>query len=85
MTTRMKIDGRCHCGAVSYEADVDPANVIICHCADCQAMSGAPYRVNVPVLTGKLSLRGALTTSVKRGASGAAVRTTFCPTCGTPL
>jgi hypothetical protein len=81
----MRIDGRCHCGAVAYEAEVDPANVIICHCPDCQAMSGGPYRVNVPVLTENLTLRGELTSYVKQGASGDDVRTTFCPTCGTPL
>lgn len=81
----MKIDGRCHCGAVTYDANIDPAKVIICHCCDCQAMSGAPYRVNVPVLTANFRLQGALTTYVKRGASGNEVRTTFCPTCGTPL
>lgn len=41
--------------------------------------------MNAPVLADKLHLQGALTTYVKRGASGDTVRTTFCPTCGTPL
>ena len=31
----MKIDGSCHCGAIVYEADIDPAQVRICHCTDC--------------------------------------------------
>ncbi len=44
----MKIDGRCHCGAITYEAEVDPAKVIICHCTDCQTLSGTVFRVNVP-------------------------------------
>jgi hypothetical protein len=27
----MKIDGRCHCGNITFEAEVDPATVAICH------------------------------------------------------
>ena len=43
----MKIDGGCHCGAIRFEAEVNPRRTIICHCTDCQTISGAPYRVNV--------------------------------------
>ena len=43
----MKIDGQCHCGMVSYEAEIDPELVSICHCTDCQALTGSPYRVTV--------------------------------------
>ena len=40
----MKIDGRCHCGYVSFEAEADPETTTICNCTDCQTMSGAPFR-----------------------------------------
>jgi hypothetical protein len=30
--TRMKIDGRCHCGEITFEAEVDPDALNICHC-----------------------------------------------------
>ncbi len=43
----MKIDGHCHCGLVTYEADIDPKRVSICHCTDCQSLTGSPYRVTV--------------------------------------
>ena len=43
----MKIDGQCHCGHVTYRADIDPQQVSICHCTDCQALTGSPYRVTV--------------------------------------
>jgi hypothetical protein len=43
----MKVDGRCHCGDLVFEADIDPGRVTICHCSDCQSMSGSAYRVNV--------------------------------------
>ena len=39
----MKVDGQCHCGQIAYTAEVDPAKVIVCHCVDCQILSGAPY------------------------------------------
>ena len=42
----MKIDGGCHCGAIRFEAEVNPNRTIICHCTDYQTISGAPYRVN---------------------------------------
>ena len=41
----MRINGACHCGEITYEVRVDPARTIICHCTDCQTISGAPYRV----------------------------------------
>ena len=40
----MKVHGHCHCGSVKYEADVDPAKAQVCHCTDCQTLSGAPFR-----------------------------------------
>ena len=81
----MKIEGSCHCGKISYEADIDPDNVILCHCTDCQTMSGAPYRVNVPVLIEKFTLRGEPKRYVKIGSSGTESTTTFCGTCGSPI
>ena len=40
----MKIDGRCHCGYVSFEAEADPETTTLCNCTDCQTISGAPLR-----------------------------------------
>src|SRR6185437_7136576 len=76
---RMHIDGACLCGGVSYSAEVDPARVIICHCTDCQTISGGPYRVNVPVLAENFAVRGEPAVYPKRGGSGETVDTAFCP------
>ncbi len=81
----MKIDGACHCGAIRYEAEVDPAHVIICHCTDCQTISGAPYRVNVVAPSRTFHLTGELVTYKKRGDSGEEVITKFCGICGTTI
>ena len=44
----MRVQGQCHCGAIVYQAEVDPATVAICHCIDCQRLSGGIFRVNIP-------------------------------------
>ena len=81
----MKIDGRCHCGAISYEADINPDNVLLCHCTDCQTISGGPCRMNVPVRREKFQLRGDPKLYTKTADSGAEVTTAFCSTCGAAL
>src|SRR5881394_536775 len=45
----MKIDGACHCGYITIEAEADPENTTICHCTDCQTGTGSAFRVSVPV------------------------------------
>jgi hypothetical protein len=43
----MKVEGSCHCGQITFEAEIDPNAVRICHCTDCQTLTGSVYRVNV--------------------------------------
>ena len=82
----MKIDGRCHCGEISFEADVDPETVEVCHCTDCQALSGSAYRSVVPALEGTfVLLSGEPRIYVKTAETGAKRAQAFCPTCGTPI
>jgi len=76
---RMKIDGRCHCGKISYEAEINPDYVIICHCTDdCQTISGAPYRVTVPVKAENFKLHGQPKTYVNTANSGNRCVLGFC-------
>ena len=82
---RMKIEGCCHCGKISYEAEVNPDYVIICHCTDCQTISGSPYRVTVPVKTENFKLRGQPKTYVKTAASGNKRVLAFCADCGSAI
>ncbi len=82
----MKIDGTCHCGQISYEAEVDPDKVAICHCTDCQALSGTAFRTLVPVPESMFRLlSGTLKVYVKTGDSGARREQAFCGNCGSPL
>lgn len=82
----MKVQGACHCGAIAFEATVDPDRVTICHCTDCQSLTGSAYRVTVPTLVEDFSLRtGSPTIYIKTGASGAKRAQVFCSNCGSPL
>ena len=81
----MQIDGRCHCGAISFTAEIDPERVMACHCTDCQVLSGSPFRANAMVPIEKFSLSGQPKTYVKVAESGNRRTQVFCPECGTPL
>lgn len=82
----MHIDGGCHCGNITYEAEIDPDAVALCHCTDCQTLTGTAYRVNVRVRKEHLQLRGgAPKVYVKTAESGTRRAHAFCPECGTPV
>ena len=82
----MKIDGQCHCGLVTYEADIDPLKVSICHCTDCQALTGSPYRVTAICSGEQIRMTGKPTqTYVKTGDNGRRWFQHFCGQCGSPL
>ena len=51
----MKVEGRCHCGNLKYIAEVDPEKVEVCHCTDCQTLSGSAFRTVVVTREGRFS------------------------------
>jgi hypothetical protein len=82
----MKVDGRCHCGRITYEAEIDPAAVLICHCTDCQALSGSAFRTVALTKPGGFRLlSGVVKTYVKVGDSGARRPQGFCPERASPI
>ena len=82
----MQVHGACHCGAIAYEAQADPARVTVCHCGDCQTLSGAAFRASVPVAVEDFRLlRGSPRLYVKTAQSGNRRAQAFCGDCGTPF
>jgi hypothetical protein len=82
----MKVEGQCHCGHISFEAEIDPNMVRICHCTDCQTLSGSAYRVNVqaPAASFRL-LTGQPKIYIKTAETGNQRAQAFCPNCGTAI
>ena len=82
----MQIDGQCHCGRIAYEAEIDPDQVSVCHCTDCQALTGSPFRVTVLCDAGQVRLtRGTPKIYAKSGDNGRTWFQRFCADCGSPL
>jgi hypothetical protein len=81
----MHIDGTCHCGAVSFTAQIDPTRVVVCHCSDCQVLSGAPFRAVAIAPIDTLKVQGATKSYIKVAQSGNRRAQVFCPECATPL
>ena len=82
----MKIDGGCHCGYITYTAEINPDNVGICHCTDCQTLSGTAFRTSVRAAKNDFDLRsGQPKIYVKTAESGNKRAQAFCPECGTPI
>ena len=82
----MHIEGGCHCGYITYEAEIDPDTASICHCTDCQTLSGSAYRTNVRTTKGGFKLlTGQPKVYIKTAESGNQRAQAFCPECGSPI
>jgi hypothetical protein len=80
----MRINGGCHCGFIKYEGEADPEKAAICHCTDCQTLSGSAFRTVVPT-DGFRIVAGEPTIYVKTAESGNQRQQAFCPKCGSPI
>lgn len=86
MSDPITIHGACHCGEIAFEAQALPARVVICHCTDCQKMSGGPYRSIVQVKESQFTLlRGDPKPYFKVGDSGNGRELCFCANCGSHI
>ena len=75
------LEGRCHCGAISYRVEGEPVYHALCHCTDCRRQTGAP------VVSWALFPDQALTIEGRASvyASSEHARRHFCGTCGSSL
>jgi len=82
----MKITGGCHFGKINYEAEINLDNVVVCHCTDCQSLSGSAFRT--VAFSGKDAfsfLTGEPRIYVVTGDSGSKREQVFCSDCGSPI
>lgn len=82
----MNVNGACHCGNIRFTAVVDPQDVCICHCTDCQTLTATAFRVSVPSRAEDVTfIRGEPRIYTKFGENGAPRVQAFCADCGSPL
>lgn len=82
----MQVDGSCHCGRLTFRAEIDPERAFICHCTDCQTMSGSAFRMAVRTPEEKFTLlSGSPKTYVRTAESGRKRAQVFCGDCGTHI
>ena len=73
--------GGCLCGAIRYQVDGEPLQVVNCHCSMCRRHSGAAYLTYVAYDRNRVRFVGAPT----EYRSSANVVRTHCGQCGSPL
>ena len=82
----MKVTGRCHCGHITYQAEIDPGTVRVCHCTDCQKLTGTVFRAAIASLPGTFVLNsGTPKIYIKTAESGTRRAHGFCAECGTSI
>jgi hypothetical protein len=92
----MKLEGSCHCGAVTFTVDSHtPYPFNRCYCTKCRKGGGAGYTVNIMGDASTLKVEGADNITVYRSANNhrgayeadglGYSRKHFCKTCGSPL
>ncbi len=82
----MKVHGSCHCGAIRLEADIDPGRVTVCHCTDCQQLTGTAFRLTVGCPERDFAIvAGEPRIYVKVADSGNRRLQAFCGDCGSNL
>ena len=82
----MNIEGGCHCGKLTFSAEIDPEQVFICHCTDCQTLSGSAYRTVIPAIECSFKmLTGNPKIYFKTADNGSKRQQAFCSDCGTPI
>ena len=81
----MKVNGKCLCGQVSFQAEVDESKVLLCHCTDCQVQASTAFRIGALVDSAGFSMQGEVKEYCKIGSTGARRMQVFCPTCATSI
>src|ERR1700704_2461061 len=81
MEDRMTMSGGCQCGAVRYRAEGEPLIQGLCHCRNCQRISGAGHIGFICFPEGAVTVAGATRSYSLTGGSGRTATRYFCPTC----
>lgn len=81
----MKITGSCYCKKVRYEAAEEPVMRGLCHCRECQYISGGAANVALAMPMSGFRYTAGEPKSFERSDLEAPVKRQFCADCGTSL
>ena len=77
------VTGTCQCGNVHYRITEPFLFQAVCHCRDCQKLSGTSFSISAFVKASTFELlQGELKSWRRSSDSGGLVDCFFCPTCG---
>jgi len=85
VTTEPFATGHCLCGAVSFSVTAAPVTMGLCHCKDCQRVTGTGHITNARFKRDDISISGATTAYAVTAESGNINTRHFCPSCGSRL
>jgi len=81
----MKFTGGCYCGKVRYEAEGEPVLRGLCHCRECQYISGGAANVALGMPVSGFHYTKGEPKIFERADLEQPVKRQFCPDCGTSL
>jgi len=80
------LHGSCLCGAVAFEIDEQPRNLVNCHCSRCRSTRGAAYGTNFFTRTDKLRwTRGSEKVRTYKVPEAQLFASSFCTDCGSKV
>jgi hypothetical protein len=77
--------GGCACSAVRYTVSGEPVAMVDCQCRQCQRESGTGHQSHMVFMAAEVNVEGNPSGWELTGDSGTRKRTSFCPTCGSPV
>lgn len=85
MPETVKTTAQCECGKLSLEIAGAPVVQMVCHCADCRAVSGLPYTEGVFFAAEGCTVQGHANSLTMKGGTGYDKTYYSCTECGTTL
>lgn len=78
--------GGCQCGTVRYAVSGQPKTVVVCHCSECQRISGSAFGMTMVLAKEHFAItKGTLKVFSRTADSGRLMHGHFCPECGTRI
>lgn len=80
-----RLSGQCACGQIRYSVASAPKFSLVCHCRQCQRITGTGHAAQFAVPEDETQLSGELSFYNLTADSGSTVSSGFCINCGNPV